>query len=65
LDSQFKKLKFITKTQYDITIDKLKQLYRTEQANIAKNLSDNLSNLPNLSELLTLNKSSNINQNPH
>ncbi len=65
MDSQFKKLKFITKTQYDITIDKLKQLYRTEQANIAKNLSDNLSNLPNLSELLTLNKSSNINQNPH
>ncbi|CAG8657445.1 5113_t:CDS:2 [Cetraspora pellucida] len=54
------KLKFVTEIRRNITIDKLNELYRIEQAIIIEESNDSLYN--NLSKLSFTNKLSNVNQ---
>ncbi|CAG8855231.1 991_t:CDS:1, partial [Gigaspora margarita] len=46
LDPRYKKLKFVTKTQRDMVVDKLNELYRIEQTIIIEESNDNLYNNP-------------------
>ncbi|CAG8755216.1 2451_t:CDS:1, partial [Dentiscutata heterogama] len=60
LDPQYKKLKFVTEVQCNMTIDKLNELYQIEQAIIIEELNNNL--FVSSSKSLVINKSSSTNQ---